>query len=164
MRCVGYGASMLPFLRDGDAVYIVRALGLRIGDIVLVEQKLHRVVAKWNGQVITKGDANARLDTPVDREQMQGRAVARERRGRVRRLDRLGTRFLGLAWCLTSWIPGLLSFLAATRRTLRNVAGLPTLKPQSPQPNGGSRWAPSLGTTAMAGTASPASPQPGIRI
>lgn len=131
MRFLPLGGSMVPFLRQGDIVSICPGYDCRAGDIVLSQTGdtlvLHRVVAKKNGGIITKGDSLGRLDTPVTREQILGTAVIRERQGKVRRLDRLGARFLGLAWCLTSWIPGLMSFLAAARRTLRNVAGVSTL-------------------------------------
>ena len=127
MRCTSRGGSMLPFLREGDVVEVVRARQFRIGDIVQVQNMLHRVVAKRNGRVITKGDASSKLDPPVAPEEIMGRVVALERRGQVRRLDHLGARFLGLAWCLSSWIPGLVSFLASARRALRSVAGVSTL-------------------------------------
>jgi len=127
--------SMTPTLQLDDLVTVAPGRRCRLGDIVLYQQDqdvwLHRVVARWGDWIITKGDGLAWLDEPVPHHAVLGTAVARERRGRVQRLDRLGARFLGLAWCLTSWIPGLLSFLAVTNRTLRNVA-CPLSKQQPP--------------------------------
>ena len=121
--------SMVPTLRPDDLVTVAPRRRCRLGDIALYQQDqdvwLHRVVAGWGDWIVTKGDGLAWLDAPVPRHAVLGTAVARERRGRVQHLDRLGARLLGLAWCLTSWIPGLLSLLAATKRTLRNVAGPP---------------------------------------
>jgi hypothetical protein len=104
-------------------VEVISAQEFRLGDIVLARQGdllvLHRLVAKRNGTILTKGDSRGFLDGPLTRDQILGRAVARERQGRIRRLDYFWARFLGLAWCLSlPWIPGLLPFLAAMRRKL----------------------------------------------
>jgi hypothetical protein len=120
MRCKSRGKSMFPFLREGDLVDLVATQEFRIGDIVLAQEVLHRVVAKRNGQIITKGDANSHLDPPVARAQILGRVVARERRGRVRQLDSLEARFLGLAFSFTvAMRRGLIYWLVR----LRNGAG-----------------------------------------
>jgi hypothetical protein len=122
--------SMVPTLRPDDLVTVAPRDRCRLGEIALYRQDqnllLHRVVARWGDWIVTKGDGLAWLDVPVPHDAVLGAAVARERQGRVQRLDRLGSRFLGLAWCLTSWIPGLLALLAATERTLRNMAGPPS--------------------------------------
>ena len=131
MRFRPLGSSMLPFLKGGDIVTIAPDTKLRIGDVVLWQWGesafMHRVVAKRNGRIITKGDSLGYLDVPVTLEHILGRAVVRERQGKVRRLDHLGARFLGLAWCLTSLIPGLASFLASAQHALRKVPGGSTL-------------------------------------
>ncbi len=141
MRFRPLGGSMAPFLRPGDIVNICPGETCRAGDIVLWQAGevliLHRVVAKKNGRIITKGDSLRSLDAPVRREQILGRAVARERQGRLHSLDHLGVRFLGLAWCLTSWIPGLVSFLASARRALRKAALGPTYSSGCRPPSGG---------------------------
>ena len=127
--------SMVPTLQSDDLITVAPGRHCRLGDIALYQQGhnlwLHRVVARWGDWIVTKGDGLAWLDTPAPRHAVLGTAVARERRGREQRLDRLGARFLGLAWCLTSWLPGLVPLLTATKRTLRNVASSPS-KPQPP--------------------------------
>jgi len=121
MRFRPLGGSMIPCLRQGDIVSISPGQGCRVGDIVLWQageaMVLHRVLIKKNGRIVSKGDALRHLDAPVMREQIVGTAVLRERRGRVRRLDRLGARFLGLSFCLTSaCVPKLMKILSALKR------------------------------------------------
>jgi hypothetical protein len=107
---------MIPYLRSGDIVNICPGKTCHTGDIVLWQKRgslvLHRVVGRKNGHIITKGDSLSGLDAPVPREQILGRAVTRERRGRLRRLDHLGARFTGLAFSFTiALLPGLISLL-----------------------------------------------------
>ena len=128
MRFRPLGGSMAPFLRSGDIVNICPGESCRAGDVVLWQAGdaliLHRVVAKQNGRIITKGDALGHLDAPVTREQILGRAVARERQGRVRRLDHQGARFLGLAFSFTvALLPGLISLLVRLKNIARNWGG-----------------------------------------
>jgi hypothetical protein len=126
MRFRPLGGSMAPFMRPGDIVNICPGKSCRIGDVIIWQCGaaliLHRVVAKKNGWVITKGDSLGRQDGPVRKEQILGRAVTRERNGRIRRLDHLGVRLAGLACCLISWIPGLVVFWVRGRRSLKNMA------------------------------------------
>ncbi len=130
MRFRPQGGSMAPFLRPGDVVTIAPGTECRAGDIVLWQMDealvLHRVVAKRNGRIITKGDSLGGLDASVTREQVLGRAVARERQGRVRRLGRLGARFLGLAFSFTvALLPGLIPMLARVKASIgKPSAGL----------------------------------------
>jgi hypothetical protein len=136
MRFRPLGGSMAPLSQPGDVFDICPGKNCRVGDVILWQSGdnlfLHRVIAKKNGLVITKGDSLEHPDKPVRQEQILGRAVARERHGRIRRLDRAGLRLLGLAWCLTSWVPGLVPLMAAARRTLRNAARLPGLEAGQP--------------------------------
>lgn len=129
MRFQPLGGSMMPCLRQGDTVSIHPGRDCCVGDIILWCQDeslvLHRVVAQRHDRIITKGDFLSHLDAPVARGQILGRVVARERRGRVRRLDSLEARSLGLAWCLTSLIPGLVLLLSVARRVLGNPAQPP---------------------------------------
>jgi hypothetical protein len=120
---------MIPFIRAGDTVTIVPAAEGRLGDIVLLFQRdrwvLHRVVAKAAGQIITKGDALGQLDEPVTVQDICGRAVSLERGGKVRSLDSLASRLLGLAFSLTvSRVPNLISLLAAAKRLAREGLGM----------------------------------------
>jgi hypothetical protein len=129
MRFRPLGGSMIPFLRAGDIVTIVPGKPCRVGDIALWRQNgnlmLHRVVGKKCGSVFTKGDATDRLDSPVSSQDILGRAVSLERRGVTRPLDSLGSRLLGLAFCLTvSWVPKLVALLAAAKSLGREKLGL----------------------------------------
>jgi hypothetical protein len=130
MRLRPLGGSMAPCLRAGDIVHICPGKSCQVGDIILWQQGdglfLHRVVAKKNACVITKGDSLGSQDKPVRKEQILGRAVTRERHGRIRPLDHLGCRLLGLAWCFLSWTPGLVVFLVKSRRTLKFMGLLPS--------------------------------------
>jgi len=113
--------SMSPAIRIGDKVALVPGRQCRAGDIILYRRgnrlMLHRVVGKWRGVVITKGDALDQVDEPVTLRDILGRAVSRERGGVTHSLDSLWSRFLGLAFCLTvSWVPKLMAILAAVKR------------------------------------------------
>jgi hypothetical protein len=121
MRFRPLGSSMLPWLRAGDVVTVAPDQPCRLGDIVLAGRggalRLHRLVARTAGKVITKGDALWRLDAPCTPGDILGRAVTRERRGREISLDSLLMRLSGLGLCLTiSWLPHLFDFLRALRR------------------------------------------------
>jgi hypothetical protein len=121
MRFRPLGGSMIPWLRQGDTVTVKPVERCRPGDIVLWRRgdalTMHRVVARSKGHVITKGDALDHLDKPVAPGDILGQAVARERQGKVSCLDSFWSRYLGLAFCLTlSWVPRLLSWLAAGQR------------------------------------------------
>ena len=103
------GCSMAPILCNGDIVTIEARADMRVGDIMLADHGgglvLHRVVARRNGRLITKGDSLDHLDAPVTREQILGRAVARERQGRRSSLVSYGARFCGLCFSLTfPWV------------------------------------------------------------
>lgn len=124
MRFRPQGGSMLPFLRPGDVVSICPGKSCRPGDIILWQTGpalvLHRVVVKQNGGLLTKGDFLGYLDSPVAPEQILGRAVARERQGRLRRLDNFWQRWLGLAFSLTvPLVPGLLALADSVKRRLK---------------------------------------------
>ena len=128
MRLRPLGGSMVPFLRAGDIVTVAPDRECRVGDIVLWQAGealvLHRVVIKKDGRIVSKGDALGRLDAPLTREQILGRAVARERGGRVRLLDTFGRRWLGLAFSFTvPLVPGLIPLLASVKRGMRAVLG-----------------------------------------
>jgi hypothetical protein len=109
---------MVPSLRDGDIVTIEAARPYGLGQVVLSGAGagliLHRVVFRRNGRVVTKGDALGGLDAPVAAGAILGVAVARERGGRVVRLDTFWARFRGLAFSLSiPFIPGLWRFCSS---------------------------------------------------
>ena len=109
------GGSMGPFLRNGDIVTIVARSGC-VGDIVLAKRGatmvLHRVVAKSGDRIITKGDSLDRFDPPLARQDVLGKAVTRERQGKISGLDSVTARLCGLAFCLTlPFFPKLMALL-----------------------------------------------------
>ncbi|OPY93000.1 MAG: Peptidase S24-like protein [Syntrophaceae bacterium PtaU1.Bin231] len=86
------GESMLPLFRPGDRIRFVpcRADVVRPGDVILAvppgrdERVVHRVVSTGPTGIRTKGDANPYLDAwEFRQEDIIGRAVAVERRGKV---------------------------------------------------------------------------------
>ncbi len=61
------GTSMSPFIKDGDAVTILRDQNPGIGDVVLLKTDegrlyLHRVVKKSVSGIVTQGDASLNED------------------------------------------------------------------------------------------------------
>jgi signal peptidase I len=87
------GFSMYPTIRDGEAVTVepIRAHEVRRGDILLYRRErrviAHRVVGIALGanakRVFTlRGDSLSSCDAPVKQEQVLGRVVSVERKGR----------------------------------------------------------------------------------
>ncbi len=86
-RFVARGASMRPFVRDGDLLVVApegeRAL---VGDLVLIpegEFTVHRVIARLGHRIWVKGDAMPRIDGVFDRRTIAGRVVELSRAGRL---------------------------------------------------------------------------------
>jgi len=84
---------MLPFLRHGDVVHVqpLPAAAVRVGDVICYapspgKLNLHRVVARDERGFVTRGDALPYVED-VPAASLLGRAIARERAGRLRRLD-----------------------------------------------------------------------------
>ena len=127
------GGSMAPFIRDGDEVEIAacppdpprpgEVLLYRCGDgtAATVVHRLVRVLARRaGGRLIFKGDANPWFDPPVLPAQVQGRVVARWRRGRRRDLTRgLGRGELYLSGAICSALPPLALGTAWLRKAWR---------------------------------------------
>ncbi len=101
------GLSMLPTIRDGEFVHVapVRAIELRCGDVVLVEDgaklRAHRLVGKnaSGDQFVTRGDASLEPDSPVRVAQILGRIMAKDQimngidgRAKVQRVELHGVR------------------------------------------------------------------------
>jgi hypothetical protein len=84
---------MLPFLRDGD-VLVVRPAGaaeIGIGDVICYEPPsgglcLHRVIAREDRGLVTRGDALAYVEVVPDAAVL-GWVIARERGGRRTAFD-----------------------------------------------------------------------------
>ncbi|HEY9072821.1 MAG TPA: S24/S26 family peptidase [Desulfobaccales bacterium] len=131
MRFLPAGGSMSPFFRGGDIVTIEPGGGCRVGEVVLrchgSDFMLHRVVAKSRDRVITKGDALSSFDLPDNSKNILGRAVLRERQGKVRDLNTFWFRFAGMAFSLTiTWVPNLhLILREAWRRGRKVLRSLP---------------------------------------
>jgi signal peptidase I len=100
MRGYVHGGSMAPTLRRGDRITVMPAVEYRWGEIILFARDssfiIHRALGILPGQIITKGDASYRLDPPVSRQDILGRAVIMERTGKVQVLDSCGARWWGL--------------------------------------------------------------------
>ncbi len=104
-----HGASMAPFIRDGDLLTVtpVDAARLEIGDVALMRTqwdrlKAHRVIGKQvRGGVLlleTRGDARLSPDRPVPGDRVLGRVERAQRGGRVYRLDRGTWRLAARLW------------------------------------------------------------------
>jgi signal peptidase I len=86
------GGSMCPLLRPGDRILFApcRVEELKRGDVIIFlppgkqERVVHRVVSKGPEGIRTRGDANPCRDTGhLRQDDIVGRAVSREREGRV---------------------------------------------------------------------------------
>jgi hypothetical protein len=87
VRVRARGASMRPWVRDGDIV-LLRAGAPRVGDVVLLRQGdfglIHRVVARGlDGRLCVAGDALPRVDGWFHAAAIAAVAVAIERDGRA---------------------------------------------------------------------------------
>lgn len=94
------GKSMLPWIREGDIVFLRRTRILEIvrGDVVVFERNgttcVHRVLAirggvaqgERNVSLITKGDATADADAPVSSDEFRGKVEFVYRRNREIRI------------------------------------------------------------------------------
>ena len=94
------GKSMLPWIREGDIVFLRRTRILEIarGDVVVFERNgttcVHRVLAirggvaqgEKNVSLITKGDATADADSPVSSDEFRGKVEFVYRRNREIRI------------------------------------------------------------------------------
>jgi hypothetical protein len=129
MRFHCLGSSMLPILRSGDCVTILPDKSCQIGNIVLYASGdnwfLHRIIAKSGRELITQGDSLSHFDPPITCQDIWGRAIMYERRGKRRSLETWYSRLGGLAFSLTiSRIPKPMILLAAVRRFGRDKLGL----------------------------------------
>ena len=99
LRLAVVGSSMLPAIRPRDVLLVRRCVpgAARVGDVVLFTRGdrlfAHRVIAA-GASLVTRGDAMADPDPPVQPSELLGRVERVVRRGRVirPRAPRLGTR------------------------------------------------------------------------
>lgn len=102
--------SMRPVLQPGDHVVaqVVPAKSLQRGDLLVIQRShdfvTHRLVNEQAGNWLLKADNDTQTDPVVQTEQIIGRIIEIERRGRRRQLHqpirRIGQQILG--WC--SWM------------------------------------------------------------
>lgn len=122
------GTSMFPFIRVGDVVTVSpqRGRAPQSGDVVLrlaadgQQVLVHRVIGTSGRACLTRGDASPTADGLVAVENVLGRIVALERRGRVV-LSGLGPERYLIAATSRSVILRLA--LAAEARLIRFVRG-----------------------------------------
>jgi signal peptidase I len=121
LRIKARGGSMLPFILDGDVVLVAPSgkSEILVGDVICYEKSpgrlfLHRVIKRDGERFVTKGDALAFTDVVIA-DQVLGRVVAIERRGRVRRLDTTRWRNRAIAF-FSPLLPRLLSPAIRLRR------------------------------------------------
>ncbi|MEW6532975.1 MAG: S26 family signal peptidase [Thermodesulfobacteriota bacterium] len=134
-RLCARGASMTPFIRDGDRLTIapLSARPPRVGDVVAFSVPgeygsglvIHRVVWNRGTTFVIQGDANGSLAAIIPSEHVLGRVVKAERNGARVRLG------LGPEGRLIAW-------LSRTRLLWRSVWVLwgrarPFLKQRRPQ-------------------------------
>lgn len=87
-RLIVNGASMLPLLRSGDAVWVERVqhARLRCGDVIVLWRDgaflTHRLARIDQDRVYTKGDHRRTFDPPSGLHDIVGRVTAIERDGR----------------------------------------------------------------------------------
>ena len=125
LRIRARGASMLPFVWDGDIAQVTPTASARIaiGDVVCYETPgrlfLHRVIRRDGDRFVTKGDALSSTEV-IDRMQVLGKVVSVERRGSITRLDSHAARWRNRAILRVSpLIPRLLPLALRLRRVLR---------------------------------------------
>jgi signal peptidase I len=126
LRIKARGDSMLPFVRDGDVALVTpkTPTGVAVGDVVCYEAPrgrlfLHRIIGRDGDRFVTKGDALASSEV-VEPEQLLGKVVALERRGRIGRLDTRAARWRNRAVVLVSpVVPRLLPLALRLGQALR---------------------------------------------
>jgi hypothetical protein len=105
-RFCAKGASMTPFVRDGDTITIAPLGNLppRLGEVVAFRDQMnglrpvvHRVVGRHAEGFIVQGDGNGCMPEVAPPELVLGRLVKLERNGRPIRLG-LGPERRILAW------------------------------------------------------------------
>lgn len=101
------GQSMYPFIQDDDVVLVEpkNVRELNTGDIIFYRRPwgtyvIHRLIEKVDGSpsLVTKGDNLAYYDEPVPIEQVMGRVIQIEGRGRQIQLNK------GMGWLLNGFM------------------------------------------------------------
>ncbi len=124
------GTSMLPLLREGEDVAVIRPCKeVRLLDVILYRRAdgttvLHRVVGVRNGSYVLRGDNQVKNEYGVTDGQIIGRLSAFYRKGRARDMRELPVRVYGAVWWAVFPLRWLLRTLRAPlgklRRSLKN--------------------------------------------
>ncbi|MFZ0412211.1 MAG: signal peptidase I [Candidatus Acidiferrales bacterium] len=108
------GASMFPWIRSGDLVFVSRIDFDRVrrGQVILFERAgrliAHRVLRTASGAaILTKGDSLDRADAPVRREEFLGRVTRLHRRRKHVDMESLAQELLGRCVARFSPVSGL---------------------------------------------------------
>jgi signal peptidase I len=133
---------MSPFIRNGETVEIapIESGKIRSGDIIFYRTNLkrlvaHRVIKRMidGGRIffITKGDRSPVFDEYVYSDDVLGKVVAVEKKGRIIRFDRGVMRLLNIIWARISpfnlWAyPGVRIIRKVTHKIME-FTGWPTL-------------------------------------
>ena len=133
LRFRAYGASMYPFIKNGDIVEVrpVHASAIRRGDVILCRRPddrllVHRVVRvrREAGRLVTQGDAVPDADETICFEDVLGRLIAVERGNRRIDLCHPLPRLAGTLWVeLSPFSRRLYRTLAAVRHRLLRIRG-----------------------------------------
>lgn len=107
LRFQAGGSSMLPFIRNGDVLWVRPGGPFRQGDVILCRLAGDHVVAHRVVQVIREqgevalliqGDSRLCPDGLVSAQAVLGRVTAIERKGKYISFDTKAQRWLGLLW------------------------------------------------------------------
>lgn len=73
------GCSMLPAIVPGDVIRVESAPA-QVGDIVVFNRDghlcAHRLLAIVDGRIVARGDANRKLDLPIEPEEVLGKVTS----------------------------------------------------------------------------------------
>ena len=122
--------SMSPVIREGDEVRLLPPEPQRIrrGALIACRREeglvLHRVLTRNQAGVITKGDALASPDRPVEWGDVVARGAA------LRRAGMPSADLDAFPWSLINPLLGALSALAGRLRLKENIRGMPSLLPR----------------------------------
>jgi len=118
------GNSMWPFLKNGD-IAIVKYVDFKEvhpGDIVFTyvgsNILCHRVFDKRGDSIVTKADTFIGFDPPVRKDDLIGKVTAKEKKGKVYRLNKLFSYRIGF---LISRISLALSFCYLPLRFIKRL-------------------------------------------